>query len=82
MFSGVCMAKEINWLVDTPRFPLKAFTKIRYNSLGSMALIEKINESYLVTFEESQLAITPGQSIVFYNEETLLGGGIIEDSNE
>jgi len=82
MFSGVCIAKEINWLVDTPKFPLKAFTKIRYNSLGSMALIEKIDESYLVTFEESQLAITPGQSIVFYNEETLLGGGIIGDSNE
>ena len=76
------MAKEINWLVDTPSFPLKAFTKIRYNSVGSIALIEKIDGSYLVTFEESQLAITPGQSIVFYNEETLLGGGIIEESNE
>ena len=82
MFSKVCMTKEINWLVDTPELPLKAFTKIRYNSLGAMALIEKKNGSYLITFEEPQLAITPGQSVVFYNKETLFGGGIIENPNE
>ena len=82
MFSKVCSTKEVNWLVDIPNFPLKALTKIRYNSSGSMALIERKNGKYLVTFEEPQLAITPGQSIVFYNDETLLGGGIIEEQNE
>ena len=82
MFSKVCTAKGINWLVDTPNFPFKALTRIRYNSLGSMASIERKDEEYLVTFEEPQLAITPGQSIVFYNEETLLGGGIIRESDE
>jgi len=82
MFSKVCSTKEVNWLVDIPDFPLKALTKIRYNSSGSMASVERKNGKYLVTFEESQLAITPGQSIVFYNDETLLGGGIIEEQNE
>ena len=36
------------------------------------------NGVHEVCFHEPQLAITPGQSIVFYNDDVLLGGGIIE----
>jgi tRNA-specific 2-thiouridylase len=82
MFSKNCTTIDINWLVDPPDFPFKALTKIRYNSLGAMASIIKQDEKYIITFDEPQLAITPGQSIVFYNEDTLMGGGIIKERDD
>ena len=36
------------------------------------------NKEYLISFKVPQLAITPGQSVVFYDKDTLLGGGVIE----
>ena len=47
-----------------------------------MALIERIDSIYAITFEDPQLAITPGQSVVFYDDDTLIGGGIIEVNND
>ena len=82
IYSDRCVAKNVNWLVDEPKFPLKAYTKIRYNSPAGMALIERIDGIYAITFEDPQLAITPGQSVVFYDDDTLIGGGIIEVNND
>ena len=82
LYSKQCLVKDINWLVDTPKLPLTAYTKIRYNSSGADALIEKTDNGYFITFSELQLAITPGQSIVFYHDDTLIGGGIIDEHNE
>ena len=82
LYSNKCIVKEINWLIDQPKLPQTAHTKIRYNSAGAEASIERKDGHYLITFNEPQLAITPGQSIVFYNDKTLMGGGIIEEYNE
>jgi tRNA-specific 2-thiouridylase len=82
IYSDRCVAKNVNWLVDEPTFPLKTYAKIRYNSPGGMALIERIDDIYAITFENPQLAITPGQSVVFYDDDTLIGGGIIEVNND
>ena len=81
MFSTRCTTKRINWMVPNPDIPFKAYTKIRYNSNGGDSLIEKDKNKYIISFDEPQLAITPGQSIVFYNEDILIGGGIIEEMN-
>ena len=82
LYSTQCLVENINWLIDKPKIPFTAYAKIRYNSTGASASIEKNNDGYLITFNEPQLAITPGQSIVFYDEEILIGGGIIEEYNE
>ena len=82
MFSNVCTASQINWLLKPQSFPFKATTKIRYNSIGTSALINEHEGSYTIHFDEPQLAITPGQSIVFYDDDTLLGGGIINGNHE
>ncbi len=59
--------------------PLEAQCKIRYNGTGDDATIKYNNKNQMiVNFRRPQLAITPGQSIVFYNNDILLGGGIIE----
>ena len=55
-----------------------AIVKIRYNSDGSSAKIKILDKkSANITFDKPQKAITPGQSAVFYINNTLIGGGII-----
>ncbi len=64
---------EENFFQDIS-FPFKAKVKIRYKSNSTDAVIEKGK----VIFSQKQRAITPGQSVVFYKNEELLGGGIIK----
>ena len=78
LFSSKCKVSNINWLIDKPALPLNAKCQIRYNGNGAAASIKKVNDFHFVEFDDPQLAITPGQSIVFYNDNILLGGGIIE----
>lgn len=60
---------------------MEVFAKIRYNHRGAPAVIERCNEDeLLVRFKEPQRAITPGQAVVFYQDEYVAGGGIIEGS--
>jgi tRNA-specific 2-thiouridylase len=67
--------KKANWLAGkSPKFPLKVKAKIRYRSKLASAVVYKNNR---VVFSRPQRAITPGQSIVFYKNQELLGGGII-----
>ena len=79
LFSKTCDISNINWLIDNHNFPMKANCQIRYNGNISKATLTNDSNRIQATFLEPQLAITPGQSIVFFNDdETLLGGGIIE----
>ena len=71
-------AKNINW-ISFEKLPLKAEVKIRYKTNSAKAEILKYKKnSVKVIFEKPQLAITSGQSAVFYKGKELLGGGIIE----
>ena len=57
------------------------YTKIRYRSKAVKAMVIPVGEGRIkVIFEEPQRAITPGQSVVFYDNDVLVGGGIIEES--
>lgn len=55
------------------------FAKARYNAPLALAIIEKIGDKVKVIFDKPQWALTPGQSVVFYQEGNVLGGGIIEE---
>ena len=60
--------------------PERVEAKIRYRHKGALALVTHHSNSpklYRVIFDKPQRAITPGQSVVFYKREDLLGGGII-----
>lgn len=73
------MADAVNWqAIDQPDGPIRADVKIRYKHRSARATIIPIDgRSVTITFDEPQRAITPGQSVVFYDDEIVLGGGII-----
>ena len=72
-------ANQLNFMaIDDLKEPMRVFAKIRYNHKGAWCVIEKTGEDeVLCTFEEIQRAITPGQAVVFYDGDYVLGGGTI-----
>ena len=70
---------EVNWVTGKePELPCEFFTKIRYRHQGAAAQVMIADKNhYLVSFQEPQLAITPGQFAVFYDGDEVVGGGVI-----
>lgn len=79
IFSKETIANEINLiLIDKITQPMEVLAKIRYSAKEAKATIYPIEDGKLkVVFDEPQRAITPGQSIVFYIDDVVLGGGKI-----
>ncbi len=74
-------ASQLSWVSDTaPALPYHCKAKIRYRQSDQDCTINYLDNhhSVSVSFKQPQRAITPGQSVVFYNDNTCLGGGIID----
>lgn len=80
VFSNSLTATALNWVsIGEPQEELMVEAKIRYAAKPAAATIRSISRDRVeVKFVEPQRAITPGQAVVFYQNEWLLGGGIIE----
>ena len=80
LYSKVLFANNLNWTVDPSQLIEKKIeAKIRYRSPESKASIRFIDDRLHVLFDEAQRSITPGQAIVFYHEDKVLGGGWIDE---
>ena len=88
LFSKGLFAKNVN-VISKKLLPLgeekDAYIKIRYKSKEALAKIfvfedEKKDLKAKITFEESLKSVTKGQSVVFYKDDILLGGGVIESN--
>ncbi len=79
LYSRTLRAKKINLIsIDDLREPMRVRVKIRHRHEAAAAMIEKTSEDeILVTFDEPQRAITPGQAAVFYDGDLVVGGGWI-----
>ena len=77
---GSLTCSNLSWLaIEEIEKPLKVLAKIRSSQVPTPATISKIeNDKVLVEFENLQKAIAPGQSVVFYDNNVVLGGGIID----
>jgi tRNA-specific 2-thiouridylase len=74
------IANHVNWIsLEKLTSPLEAEVQIRYNDPGRKAVIYPAeNSSVRVLFDEFHQAVTPGQSVVFFKDDVVVGGGVIE----
>jgi len=78
LYSQRLTAQKLNWISGkAPRKPITAKARIRYKSKEAEAVLFFRNGSVDVHFTQPQKAVTPGQAIVFYNADEVLGGGTI-----
>lgn len=73
------LVKDLNWIGETFENSLQCSARIRHNHPIDECVLTKKGKRIEVTFKKPQRAITPGQSIVFYQDEKVLGGGIIQN---
>lgn len=80
LFVKEIYAYDLNWIsIDKLDKPLRIKAKIRYKAQEQDATVEPLEEGRVkIIFDEKQRAATPGQSVVFYKDNTVVGGGIIE----
>ena len=72
-------AGEVSWVSgNPPSEPMKVAAKIRYRSTEVTATISPGPDSVEVRFHQPQPAVTPGQAVVFYQDNEVIGGGTIE----
>lgn len=73
------LCNKLNFMaIEDLKEPMDVLVKIRYNHRGTMARIERVGEDLVrCTFVDPVRAVTPGQAVVFYQGDVVLGGGTI-----
>jgi tRNA-specific 2-thiouridylase len=79
LYSRALRAKRLNWIaIDDLRESMRVQAKIRHRHEAASAVLEKsTDDEVLATFDEPQRAVTPGQAVVFYDGDVVVGGGWI-----
>jgi len=80
LFSSTLIAENCN-LISVPELtgPLRVTAKPRYRAKDVPAVIEPMADGNIkVIFDEPQRALTPGQAVVFYQDDAVVGGGTIK----
>lgn len=81
LFKRRLTTHAIFWIAEqSPELPLRCTAKVRYRQPDQACTLEAHDDGFSVLFDNPQRAITPGQSVVLYQEERCLGGGIIESA--
>lgn len=84
LFSTTLQACQLHWTTGIPpQLPLRCHAKTRYRQPDQACTITAglDDQRIQVQFDDPQRAVTPGQSVVFYQADECLGGGIIESSD-
>jgi tRNA-specific 2-thiouridylase len=80
LYQDELIASGLNWIaIEKMAQPLEVKAKIRYTQNETEATISPLSEDKIyVKFKNPQMAITPGQAVVFYQGDVVVGGGMIE----
>jgi tRNA-specific 2-thiouridylase len=72
-------ASGVNWIVAEPAGPVRAAVQIRHRHQAAPATVRSLGDAHAeVVFDTPQLAVTPGQAVVFYDGDAVVGGGWID----
>lgn len=84
VFSNSLTASDTNYIsIPALTGEMRVKAKIRYSAKEADAVIKPLSDNRVrVDFDEPQRAITPGQSVVFYDGDTVVGGGVIDRINK
>jgi tRNA-specific 2-thiouridylase len=75
------VAERVNWIPQRPAEPFEGTVKIRYRGDETEAVVEPIGRDRArVEFRAPQRAVAPGQAVVFYAGDEVLGGGTIDSA--
>lgn len=79
LFSSALLADSLNWIAfERPEGPVPCAAKIRYNQKEQPAVVYPREDGTAeVRFSQPQRAVSPGQAVVFYRDDIVLGGGTI-----
>lgn len=79
LYERELVADSLNWISgEAPAFPIRVRARVRYRQAVQDAEVSDMGEGKIrVVFDEPQRAVTPGQSVVLYRDEEMLGGGVI-----
>ncbi|MFH1354693.1 MAG: tRNA 2-thiouridine(34) synthase MnmA [Candidatus Omnitrophota bacterium] len=77
-FKKEFLVNKLHFLVKPIKKKIALKVRIRYNHKEEPAEVSLHNSKLKVKFKEPQFAITPGQSAVFYDQDSVIGGGIID----
>jgi tRNA-uridine 2-sulfurtransferase len=73
------VARELNWLTDPPALGGRVAVQVRHRAPAAAAEVVRLDDDEIeLALDEPLAAITPGQSMVLYDDTRVLGGGIIE----
>ena len=82
LFSQSLTTGDIFWIAgELADLPLQCTAKVRYRQPDQACTVRRTDSGYHITFEQSQRAVTPGQSVVLYAGDRCLGGAVIERTN-
>jgi tRNA-specific 2-thiouridylase len=77
LFKDELQARDISWVGPEPEYPCRCLAVIRYRHKPESVVVTKTGANLHIKFDRPQRAITSGQSVVLYEDEQVLGGGII-----
>lgn len=78
LFTDTVRVENINYIpFDTLDAPIRVEAKVRYSQTASPATLTPTDFGAVLKFDTPQRAVTPGQTAVFYQDDTVLGGGYI-----
>ena len=80
LFTDKLRAENLNWINGLPEVPFSCVAKTRYRQPDQECLVTPTENGCEVSFVKPQRAVTPGQSVVFYQGDHCLGGGVIEST--
>ena len=79
LFSKTLVAEDMNWIaIESLTNPIRCKARIRYRHTEQPATVYPLPDGKVkVEFDEPQRAITPGQTLVLYDGDTVIAGGTI-----